>query len=57
MGLAWYKSKIKGALQRVLGPYALKELEIASVDARPNARYGIMMDELTIEMVYYLNLV
>ncbi|MBW1726351.1 MAG: hypothetical protein JRF31_07135 [Deltaproteobacteria bacterium] len=52
MGLAWYKSKIKGALQRVLGPYALKELEIASVGARPNARYGIMMDRLTIEIVY-----
>jgi len=52
VGLAWYKSKIKGALQRVLGPYALKELEIASVGARPNARYVIVMDRLTIDIVY-----
>jgi len=31
--LAYYKSKIKGVLQRVFGPYALKELETAWVDA------------------------
>ena len=47
-----YKSKIKETLQKSFGPYALKELEIASVGARPNTRYGIMMDKSKIEIVY-----
>ena len=34
------------------GPYALKELEIASAGVRPNTRYGILMDKSKIEIVY-----
>ena len=47
-----YKSKIKENLQRRFGPYALKELEIASVGTRPNKSYGILMDKAKIEIVY-----
>jgi len=47
-----YKSKIKENLQKSFGPHALKELEITSVGARPNTRYGIMMDKSKIEIVY-----
>jgi CRISPR-associated protein Csx14 len=47
-----YKSKINKTLQKSFGPYALKELEIASLGTRPNTRYGIMMDKAKIEIVY-----
>ncbi len=47
-----YKSKIKENLEKSFGPYALKELEIASVGVRPNTRYVIMMDKSKIEIVY-----
>lgn len=47
-----YKSKIKDELQNRFGLYALKELEIASVGAKPNTRYGIRMDRNKIEIVY-----
>lgn len=47
-----YKSRIKENLQSWFGPYALKELEIASAGTRPNTRYGIMMDKAKIEIVY-----
>lgn len=47
-----YKSKIKENLQKSLGPYALRELEIASVGTRPDTCYGILMDKSRIEIVY-----
>ena len=47
-----YKSKIKENLQRSFGPYALKDLEIASTGTRPNTRYGVLMDKAKIEIVY-----
>jgi len=47
-----YKGKIKQDLLGRFGPYALKDLEIASVDSRPNTRYGIRMDRNKIEIVY-----
>lgn len=47
-----YKSRVKEDLQKEFGPYALKELEIASVGTRPNTRYGILMDKAKIEIVY-----
>ena len=47
-----YKTKIKANLLGRFGPYALKELEIASVGLRPNTRYGILMDKARIEIVY-----
>jgi CRISPR-associated protein Csx14 len=47
-----YKAKIKANLLGRFGPYALKELEIASVGSRPNTRYGILMDKARIEIVY-----
>ncbi len=47
-----YKGKIKKDLRDRFGPYALREIEIASVGARPNTRYGIMMDKSKIEIVY-----
>ena len=47
-----YKAKIKANLLGRFGPYALKELEIASKGKRPNTRYGIMMDKARIEIVY-----
>lgn len=47
-----YKAKIKANLLSRFGPYALKELEIASKGSRPNTRYGILMDKAKIEIVY-----
>ncbi len=47
-----YKGKIKRDLIHRFGPYALKDLEIASVGSRPNTRYGIRMDRSKIEIVY-----
>lgn len=47
-----YKGKIKQDLLARFGPYALKDLEIASVGTRPNTRYGIRMDRSKIEIVY-----
>lgn len=47
-----YKGKIKQDLLGRFGPYALKDLEIASVGSRPNTRYGIRMDRSKIEIVY-----
>ena len=47
-----YKAKIKANLLSRFGPYALKELEIASKGTRPNTRYGILMDKSKIEIVY-----
>ena len=47
-----YKGKLKGDFLNRFGPYALKELEIASVGSRPNTRYGILMDKSKIEIVY-----
>jgi CRISPR-associated protein Csx14 len=47
-----YKAKIKANLLGRFGPYALKELEIASVGSRPNTQYGILMDKAKIEIVY-----
>ncbi len=47
-----YKGKIKAELLRRFGPYALRDLEIASEGTRPNTRYGIRMDKSKIEIVY-----
>jgi len=47
-----YKGKIKSDLLDKFGPYALKDLEIASVGTRPNTCYGIGMDKGKIEIVY-----
>jgi len=47
-----YKAKIKRNMLGRFGPYALKELEIASVGSRPNTRYGILIDKTKIEIVY-----
>ena len=47
-----YKGKIKSEFFNRFGPYALKELEIASVGTRPNTRYGIRMDREKMEIVY-----
>ncbi len=47
-----YKAKIKGNLLGRFGPYALKELEIASKGSRPNTRYGILIDKTKIQIVY-----
>ncbi|MBW2117546.1 MAG: TIGR02584 family CRISPR-associated protein [Deltaproteobacteria bacterium] len=47
-----YKGKMKKELLNRFGPYALKDLEIASAGSRPNTRYGIMMDRSKIEIVY-----
>ena len=47
-----YKGKIRKALLTRFGPYALKELEIASVGHRPGVRYGILMDKSRISVVY-----
>jgi CRISPR-associated protein (TIGR02584 family) len=47
-----YKGKIKGELLRGFGPYALKDMEISSIGARPNTRYGLRMDKSRIEIVY-----
>jgi CRISPR-associated protein (TIGR02584 family) len=46
-----YKGKIKQDLLGRFGPYALKDLEIASVGSRPQTRYGIRMDRSKIEIV------
>ena len=46
-----YKGKIKQDLLGRFGPYALKDLDIASVGSRPNTRYGIRMDRSKIEIV------
>ena len=47
-----YKGKIKGELLARFGPYALKDLEIASIGTRPHTRYGLLMDKSNIQIVY-----
>ena len=47
-----YKGKIKSDFLGRFGLYALNDLEIGSVGARPNTRYGIRMDKSKIEIVY-----
>jgi len=47
-----YKSRIKENLLNRYGPYALKNLEIASIGSRPHTRYGIRMDKSAIEVVW-----
>jgi hypothetical protein len=34
------------------GPYAMKDLEIASKGTQPNIQYGILMDKAKIEIVF-----
>lgn len=46
------KGKIKKRLLERYGPYALKDLEIASIGSRPNTCYGIRMDRSAIEVVW-----
>ena len=45
------KSKINKSISDTFGPYAAKELEIASVGTRPDTRYGILMDKARLEIV------
>ncbi len=47
-----FKSKIKKNLQSMFGPYALAELEIASVGSKPDTKYGILMNKGKMEIVY-----
>lgn len=47
-----FKSKIKNEILAKFGPYALKDLEIASIGVRPDTRYGIRMDKENITVVY-----
>ncbi len=47
-----YKAKIKRELLKGFGPYAVNDLEIASIGNRPNTCYGILMDKSKIEIVY-----
>lgn len=47
-----YKGKIKQDLLNRFGPYALKDLEIASAGKRPYTLYGVRMDRSKIEIVY-----
>lgn len=47
-----YKGKIKRDLLQRFGPYALKELEIASHGRRPNTKYGILLDKDKLEILY-----
>jgi len=47
-----YKAKIKGNLLGRFGPFALKDLEIASKGIRPNTGYCIMMDKNKIEIAF-----
>ncbi|HIC84896.1 MAG TPA: hypothetical protein EYP06_01180 [Desulfobacterales bacterium] len=47
-----YKGKLRKDLLRRFGPYALKELEVASYGTRPHTRYGLLMDKNQIEIVY-----
>jgi CRISPR-associated protein Csx14 len=46
-----YKAKLKKGLLNHFGPYALKELEIASEGTRPGVRYGIRMSREKLEIV------
>ncbi|MCK5098916.1 MAG: TIGR02584 family CRISPR-associated protein [Desulfobacteraceae bacterium] len=46
-----FKSKIKKILETRFGSPALKEIEIASIDSRPDTRYGIMIDKSKLEIV------
>lgn len=47
-----FKSKIKTNILNKFGPYALKDLEIASIGSRPGMKYGILTDKGKIEIVY-----
>ena len=47
-----YKGKIKKDILRRFGPYAIKDIEIASCGNRPNTRYGILMDKSRMEIIY-----
>jgi CRISPR-associated protein Csx14 len=47
-----YNSKIKNNLLNRFGPYALKELEIASEGKKPNTCYGIRMKRDLIEVIF-----
>ena len=46
------KGKIKKKLLDRYGPYALKDLKIASIESRPNTRYSIRVDRSAIEVVW-----
>ncbi|MFZ2634101.1 MAG: CRISPR-associated ring nuclease Csm6 [Desulfosalsimonadaceae bacterium] len=46
------KSKIKTEILSKFGPYALKDMEIASIGSRPDTRYGILMDKGNIAVIY-----
>jgi len=47
-----YKGKIKADVLERFGPYAIKDLEIASTGTRPNTRYGLRLDKSKIEIVF-----
>ncbi len=45
------RSKINKLIAGTFGPYAAKNLEIASLGTRPDTRYGILMDKSRLEIV------
>lgn len=47
-----FKSKIRNNLLNKFGPYAIKDIEIASTGSRPGVKYGILMDKGKMEIVY-----
>jgi len=47
-----YKGKIRKLLLTAFGPFALQQLEIASIGKRPNTRYGIRLNKSDIELTY-----
>ena len=45
------RSKINKSITDTFGPYAAKDLEIASIGMRPDTRYGILTDKARLEIV------
>ncbi len=45
------RSKTNRSIAGAFGPYAAREIEIASIGTRPDTRYGILMDRERIEIV------
>jgi CRISPR-associated protein (TIGR02584 family) len=46
-----YRSKIRKDIERGFGIYALREIAIASVGARPDTRYGLRIDRKRIRVI------
>jgi CRISPR-associated protein (TIGR02584 family) len=46
-----FKSKIKKIIETRFGSSALKEIEITSIDSRPDTRYGIKIDKSKLKII------